>query len=240
MSENNESSNNGWKILFVVGYLSIFMGGLKFITTVKISLELQPFIAIISSILWFISLSIFQRIPDETGKIRLARNTALGAGIIQIAFAIWMAIRSTKKIDLWLEINNLFLAIFAITTLYGATLQYLFPKLRHVTTQHPPDPLAGYPQQLQEIIKKGRNWITGAIIGPMIFFFYAGVIGMLVTDNNDFFLIITVLGFMVGFPLGLVVSYKWQKWARQSGIPEEELKAAAKEVNLWWPNTKVE
>lgn len=46
------------------------------------------------------------------------------------------------------------------------------------------------------------------------------------------------IGFLVTFTLYYVVTIKWQQWARESGIAEEELKAAAKIAGLWWPNTK--
>jgi len=248
MSNGNPSSYKVWRVLFGLVYLSIWVIGLIIISNVKIPSEVQPFIATVSAVIWFTSSSLFHKVPDETGKAKLARLSALGFGSLQLIFAIlfWIVIKPKTQAAIWLEIYNLFFSIMGVSYIYAVSIQILFPKLLQSISESPPNPLQDFSQPTQQIVRKGNNWIGGTFAIPTAIFFIGGTIANSIYaknhngDTSPTILIIIFAGMITGTIASFIATFKWQKWARKSGIPEEELKAAAKAAKLWWPKTKEE
>ena len=88
---------------------------------------------------------------------------------------------------------------------------------------------------------EGRKRVGNPTALTLLIFVMIGAIGYILSififhdTNLNIFFIPAGLGFLIGFTLNIVTTYKWQRWARQSGIPEEALKEAAKSAGLWWP-----
>jgi len=248
MSGRKQSQSRGWGILYSLGLFFVLFGGVKVIQNIKIPVNFQPYIALASAALWFVSALIFQKLPDKTQKAKASQFFSLVIGLFQIIFAVlcWTVDEAKIQIFKQLKFYNLGLCVFSISVLYAALFQFFFPALQPTTPKPRPDPLEEFPATTQEVVKKGAYWVNLPTILTICAFFVIGVIGMAITTAKsheealDFFLIVTGAGFLIAFVIGIIQTYRWQKWALQSGIPEAELKAAAKCVGLWWPKTKEE
>lgn len=168
-------------------------------------------------------------------------------GEIGMAVFFWTTTNITAKFVVWGVFFNYILSFLCYFSAFLVILVLLFPKESNTSITNPIlDPLADFPPTTREVINKGRYWVNAPPgITIFVFFIIAGIGNTINAvkhhdESSNFFFIVSGVGFLLSFTFGIIATFKWQKWARRSGIPEEELKAAAKEVNLWWPNTKVE
>lgn len=108
----------------------------------------------------------------------------------------------------------------------------------------PPDPLKGLPKNLQEIMQNGKQSIDQTTINVAAICITAVVISGLFLTRLESPLIIFVAEIIAAIVIAIIARYiaiqKWQKQVMQSGIPEEELKSAAKLAGVPWPKIKEE
>lgn len=241
--KKNKFGVSFWRILYQIGIFVVWYVG--FISIKDISSNYQGVLALVSSLTWLLSSILFskiQNVPEEHKNIHIRWRWV---GIINLLLAILIFIinKLDSKIEFWAWSANLLLGSLSILTAYTTIIAYLFPKILQEPPS-PPNPLDNLSKSTKEVIETGLRWTGYATIIPIFGFFLIGSIGFIIdtiyfrNSGVDFFLITSGLGFLIGFPLGFVAIYRWQKWARESGIPEEELKAAAKLAGLWWPKTK--
>jgi predicted permease len=246
MLANNQSNNKVWRVLYGIGGLIILFGGITFVINARIPAKYQSVIAVISAVIWFASAYFFRQLPDKTENEKSSYYFAIGFGILHIVSAILIWLRANPKIVLLSGIYTLFASVLGLTTLYFISIQSLFPGLRQKLAEPLPDPLIEFPETTQEIINEGRRQINLPIIVIFLAAFLIGTGGSIVReslfqdDSFTFLLICEALAIIIGISYSIFATYKWQKRARQSGIQEEELKAAAKAAKLWWPKNKEE
>lgn len=246
MTEEKKSVNKIWVGLFYAGYFGILIISLSAIT--KIQFQSQAMFAAISALAWFVSAFLASSKPYRRNRPRNLPTRMLWIGGVQLILSLLFALNFTSKS--WFTIYgqgiNWMFGCYGFLTLYGEIVQYIFPHVLEAVSKPPSNPLAEFPATTQEVIKKGAYWVNIPAVLTMCAFFVIGVIGMVVTtakshdESLDFFLIVAGAGFLIAFVTGIIQTYRWQKWALQSGIPEAELKAAAKRVGLWWPKIKEE
>ena len=244
MIKEKKALDKAGVILFNIGYLlvAIVSGSVLF----NLPFEAHLGLAITSSLAWFVSSFLFARIPNKSEKYRNLHFRWFWMGLIQVILAVlfWTAIKPHTELGLWGRLINMMLGFYGFMTLYMALVSYFFPKILQTVLTPPPNPLDKFPKSTQEIIDRGRNWINGSAGISLFVFFIIGASSYLIRvikykdESIDFLLIGVGLGIAVGIILSIIFTYKWQGWARQSGLPEEELKEAAKSAGLWWPNTK--
>jgi hypothetical protein len=230
-----------WISLFYMGQFIILIA--SFYAFDDLPMKTQPVAAITSSFVYFISSFLFVRIPNKPENFRNHHIRLLWIGIAEIILAIlfWTVIKPRTEFALWGRGFNLMFGMIGMVNAYSAIMFYMFPKIFHNILTPTPNPLSEFPGSVQEIIDKGRKWVNGSVGITISVFFLIGVIGNTVLtikfndESNDFFLSVVGLGFLIGFALGTILTFKWQKWARKSGISEEQLKTAARLAGLWWP-----
>jgi len=230
-----------WVILFKIGYLLVAILSLSFL--LNLPFESHLVLAITSSLAWFVSSLLFARIPDKLEKHQNLHFRWFWVGLIQVILAIlfWIAIKPNTEFALWGRLINMMLGIYGFLTLYGALVSFFFPRIFQISSAPQSDPISTLPESIQEVMVEGRKRVGNPTALTLLIFVMIGAIGYILSififhdTNLNIFFIPAGLGFLIGFTLNIVTTYKWQRWARQSGIPEEALKEAAKSAGLWWP-----
>ncbi|MFN8387096.1 MAG: hypothetical protein U0X92_11835 [Anaerolineales bacterium] len=232
-----------WKILYQLGLFVVWF--VSFSLFRDISPELQWVLALSSSIIWFLSsilLSEIHNVPEELKEYHV-RWRWVGAVNLFLAVLFFTVIKPGSDYEIWTQSINLFFGSLSMTAVYIIVVAYLFPAILQETAPLP-NPIEDLPESTKSVIEKGKKWIGYAQVIPLAGFFLIGSLGFFINttyfrnEGIDLFIIFSFSGVFVGISLGIVATYKWQKWARESGIPEEELKAAAKLAGLWWPKKK--
>jgi hypothetical protein len=138
----------------------------------------------------------------------------------------------------------IFFSPAAYTGAYRLLCIAIFPQVEISIELPAPDALSGFPASVQEIMKEGQKRVNSLVAFIILGFTLLGAIiyllGIFISGigMTALFFVPAALGYLVGLPLGILRTYKWQRRARQSGIPEEQLKAAAKAAHLWWPKAR--
>jgi hypothetical protein len=244
MSPKKNFLDNVWVMMFYLGM--IFVPSISISPFTKLSLKSQSALALLSSFCWIASSFLFTRIPT---KLEISKNYQLrflAAGIVQAVLAVLFQtlLKPRTEVASWTAYFNFIFGFISFLIFYIVLVFYIFPSLSKKISNIESDPLSKSPSRIREIINNGRKWINGSIGFTVALFFVIGVVGNFVADhkyNNNsgnFFFICTALGFGIAFTLGIVLTYKWQAYARKSGISEKELKSAANLAGLWWPKTK--
>ncbi len=244
MKEEKKYVNKFLFGLFNAGYLLFF--SFPFLT--RIPFHFQPILGGISALFWFITSFIASQNPKRLKQIKNLPIRALCFGIIEIILALlFLTSLQSKSWFAWFgQITNALFCSIGLMSLYIEVFYYFFPSLIEPILKPPSNPLDKFPKATQDIANKGSDWVGGSFALSTISFLVIGLIGDLLLlyitgDKSDTFLIICFpTGLLLGLILSIIAIFKWQKYARRSGIPEEELKAAAKAAKLWWPKTKEE
>ncbi len=233
-------------VLFYIGQCATLFGA--FDAFVKLPAGLQPILAIVSASAWFLSAWLIARIPNKPETRGIFHIISRSAGIAQLGLALllWMIIKPETEIARSAMYLNILLAVSGFTNAYTALIFFFFPKVLQAISRPSPDPLAALPRRTREIVAEGEKRINDPIRIFLLGGVLTGSVGYLLwififrEAYISVFFVPAVLGFVIGLALGIVRAYEWQEWARQSGIPEEELKAAAKLAHLWWPKKHAE
>lgn len=243
MKSKEHGSETSIKTLFQVGYFIIFVSGL---TLLNLPEKKHTSLAVLSSLSWFVCSFIFSKIQTIPDDYKETQKRSIWIGIIESILAVIIAItlHFKKEIPFGVIALNVMFSAGGFANLYETIILYFFPKLSIILAKPPLDPLSELPVTTQEVIDEGRKRVGNPIaITMLVSTLGGGVVYLLrIFIFGDailsLFFIPAGLGILLSCILSIVLPYKWQQWARASGIPEEELKAAAKLANLWWPKTK--
>ena len=249
MVENRKSKTKLWAGLFRTGQIIILMASLAALPfSLIMSWKYQPILAVLLSLTWYASSFLSSKTPSVIERQKNYPRRLFWIGSVQVLLAVllWIFIPLRSQIAAWAAITSLMFGMYGLVILYNSIIFYFFPNLLQMISSRPPNPLAEFTVLTQEVINKGKHWVNVLpVIVIFVFFMVAGIGNMIIDVTlregpTDFFLIVMLVGFMVAFATGFFATIKWQKWARKSGVPEEELKSAAKAAKLWWPKTKEE
>lgn len=249
MIEQRKPSNKFWVGLFRAGqYIIMIASFAAWPFVVAAPRKYQPVFAILFSFTWYASSFLASKTPGVLEKRKNYHIRLFWTGSVQalLAILLWIFISLKSQLAIWVVVINMMSILYGGVVLYSLLVYYFFPNLLQMISSAPPKPFAEFPQTTREIFSKGRNGVIAAFMIPMLSPFIIGVVGNILLKGNAredaiaFFGICTGLGFLLGFAFGFIAFFRWQKQVRRSGIPEEELKAAAKAANIWWPKIKEE
>jgi hypothetical protein len=244
---NSIKSTNDNKMKFLnFGRVAILIIG--FYLFKDLSKNSHFILAIVSSIIWFLSFYFYRKIPNKTGKSAALPASSILFGVTEIVIAVILKTNADLRtgIALWVIPTNVLGGTIGILSLYNALIFYFYPDSFLLTyPPPPPDPIAAFPNHIQDIINDGRRRTGNITLISMFVFVGAGIIApflLIETPNVNLSVmgIICVAGFITVPTLRHIAARKWQEDALESGIPKEILEEAAKLGNVPWPKTKEE
>jgi hypothetical protein len=241
MKENK--SYRLWKVIFTGGTVLVFI--LSFIVVLYIPFSYQWINSLLCAAACFLMVWFQARRPERSpGGDRTSRALLL-MGIAEIIFSV-LSLRVVVQnlpVPMWM-IGFVFLSPIAYTGAYRLFLPGIFPQAGKSLETPEPEPLAEFPQAVRGIMKDGQKRVNTPVAFTILAFTLLGAIMYLTSvfmtgkGVTLLFFVPAALGYLVGIPLGIFLTYRWQHQARQSGISEEQLKAAAKAAHLWWPKAR--
>jgi hypothetical protein len=145
----------------------------------------------------------------------------------------------------WGVMANFALSLVGYSSAFYILFTLWFPQVIVETNPiTPPDPLAFLPTTLREVLHEGRTSVDITAIRVLAVYFLVVIVANAFLVGLTNLLMIIIVEFCAALPLAMIVrnlvARKWQVKARQLGIPEEELRSAAKLVGLPWPKIKEE
>ena len=256
-SPEKDSLNKVWVVLFYLGMIFVPFASLAAI--IHFSLKFQPVLALSSSFCWISSSFLINRKPNKLEKTNNYQIRFLWAGIGQaiLAISFWTLIKPRTEIAHWASYLNLVLGLMGFLIFYIALISYIFPDLFKKFPKDfkvgksdelkqeksmGDDPLSDLPRNLQKLINEGKDAIAKATINVVAIGAFTVMVSAFFLGSTKFPIAILGIETLTVIITVIIVRYfvaqKWQRRAMQSGVPEEELKAAAKLANLWWSKTK--
>jgi hypothetical membrane protein len=223
---------------FITG--TVFIGIISAFVATNLPPEYREIYAFLCALLYLVILFL-----SRNQLTRQKINIIVGLSIISGLFAMpfWTFIIYKMSWGWW--IPGLISGFYLMNGMMIPLLFYQF--LLHIfLPEPPPEPLTLLPQNIQEVTNQGKVICNAwPAITIFVFFIISGIglflIGVFYKSKDlaeNFFIVCLGLGFLISIISGIVATYRWQKWALQSGIPAEELKKAAKLAGLWWPDIK--
>jgi hypothetical protein len=232
-----------WKAIFSGGSILVLL--LSLIVVLYIPLSYQWLNSLLCAVACFLMVYLqAQRLERSQSADRHSRALLL-LGIAEMIFSV-LSLRVVVQnlpVPLWMSVF-VFLSPIAYTGAYRLFLLGLSPQAGKRLGTPKPEPLAEFPQAVRETMKEGQKRVKGPMAFTILAFtllgaiLYLASIFMMGKSLALLFFVPAALGYLVGMPLGVFLTYRWQHQARQSGIPEEQLKAAAKAAHLWWPKAR--
>jgi len=231
-----------WGTIINGGAIGVAVASLIIVTNLTISV--QWLYSLVCAITCFMSTFIAYRILgwDRLDKKLISSLLLIGVAELILTALYKKAVDQNSPLTIWM-IRFLTLSSLGFLGSYRLILSVLFPEIMIGLETVPRNPLAEFPKSIRDIIEEGRQQVGNPAALTMLGFTMVGSIGYLLSPFifHDAILSIlfvpAMLGIFISVTLSMVLTYKWQKRARKTGIPEEELKAAAKIAGLWWPNT---
>lgn len=247
-----------WIVLFYLGMIGVPF--LLISPFTKLSLKSQFVLALLSSFCWITSSFLFTRIPNKLEKSKSYHLRLLGAGIVQAVLAILFRtlLKPRTEIAYWAAFLNLALGLIGFLIFYIAVIFYIFPELAKkipkgykVNNSDEPeqeksirDPLSGLPKSLQKLINEGNDAIAKTTINVVAIGASAVMVSVFFLGSTKFPLAVLGVETLTVIIILIIAryfsTYKWQKRAIQSGIPEKKLRSAMKLAGLPWVNIKKE